>query len=303
MIKKSEQIVFFGSGPVAAKSLQSLYEHFSIQTVFTKPAPSYHREEAPVARFAQEHSLNTCFITDRYELEDSIVNKNTQSDTRVGVLVDFGIIVPQTVINSFELGIVNSHFSLLPQLRGADPITFAILSGQRKTGVSLMLLVKAVDEGPLLAQETYDIRSDITTPELTEALVAVSNVMLNRSLPLYMSGQLSSVQQDVSIQATYSRKLTKDDGILDWNKDAEQLEREIRAFASWPKSHATINGIETVITKSHVVALTGTPGTNDVINRQLVVHCSEKSLVIDKLKPSGKKEMRGEDFLRGYLKV
>jgi methionyl-tRNA formyltransferase len=300
MKKTSEPIIFFGSGPVAAKSLQSLRERFVVKTVITKPLPPHHYEEAPVVNVAKANSMEIYYTRDRNELYELFTDVNITNEIRLGVLVDFGIIIPQAVLDCFELGIVNSHFSLLPEWRGADPITFAILSGQSVTGVSLMLIVKAMDEGPLLAQEPYRLGPDITTPQLTESLIKLSNDMLASTLPTYMSGEISPFAQDKGIPATYSRKLTKDDGQIDWNKDAKQLEREIRAFAGWPRSHASINDVQIIITKAHITDLLGEPGKVEMVDGLLVVHCAMRSLVIDRLKPAGKNEMSGSEFLRGH---
>jgi methionyl-tRNA formyltransferase len=217
----------------------------------------------------------------------------------VAVLIDFGIIVSQAVIDYFELGIVNSHFSLLPELRGADPITFAILSGQKQTGVSLMLLVEAMDEGPLLAQAVYDIRPDETTPSLTEALIEVSAVTLKEILPGYVAGSIAP-QPQAEEGATYSRKLSKADGELDWSKPAVQLEREIRAFLGWPKSRTKLGETEVVVTFAQVVKSGIKPGEITTNNKMLVIGTGDGGLQVMKLKPAGKPEMTAADFLNGY---
>jgi methionyl-tRNA formyltransferase len=302
MIKLSEPIVFFGSGPVAAASLKSIYENFNIAAVVTKPVPPHHHQEAPVEKFAQSKSLKTYYVRDKNELKSLFITKELPVNIRLGVLVDFGIIVPQVVIDYFKLGIINSHFSLLPQWRGADPITFSILSGQGETGVSLMVLVEAMDEGPLIAQESYKLTPNATTPELTKALVKLSNTMLATFLPIYILGDLQPVEQSKTSLPTYSRKLTKGDGHIDWSKAAQQLEREIRAFAGWPKSHTAINNIPVIITEAHVVDISGMPGSLAIDRGQLIIHCATQSLTIDHLKPSGKAEMSGPEFLRGYLR-
>ena len=146
---KSQKLVFFGSGPVAASALRLLVKGFDIEAIITKPRPAHHRGEVPILAAAQELSLPIFTAANKQEL-DELFSTNPVS-SRLAVLIDFGIIVSQKIIDYFPLGIINSHFSLLPQWRGADPITFAILSGQARTGVSLMLLVEAMDEGPLLA--------------------------------------------------------------------------------------------------------------------------------------------------------
>jgi methionyl-tRNA formyltransferase len=298
MKKISEPILFFGSGPVAAESLRFLSRTFVVEAVITKPAPPHHRGDVPVATLAKEIGIKTYFVRNKVELSNLF--RTDVGSARLGVLVDFGIIVPQLVIDHFRLGIVNSHFSLLPQWRGADPITFAVLSGQQETGVSLMLLVEAMDEGPLLAQSPCELPSTITTPELTEQLIELSNFTLGTVLPLYIEGKAAPIAQDDSIAATYSRKLTKEDGIINWQKPAIQIERDIRAFIDWPKSHTNINKHTITITQAHVQDVTGPPGKVSVVNKALLVYCGKQALIIDRLKPAGKKEMTSQAFLAGY---
>jgi methionyl-tRNA formyltransferase len=292
-----ESIVFFGSGPVAAASLRELAKSFKIEAVVTKPRPPHHRGEVPVLAAADKLHLPVLMAANRRELDELFATRPVKS--RVAVLIDFGSIVSQAVIDYFELGIVNSHFSLLPELRGADPITFAILSGQKQTGVSLMLLVEAMDEGPLLAQAVYDIRPDETTPSLTEALIEVSAVTLKEILPGYVAGSIAP-QPQAEEGATYSRKLSKADGELDWSKPAVQLEREIRAFLGWPKSRTKLGETEVVVTFAQVVKSGIKPGEITTNNKMLVIGTGDGGLQVMKLKPAGKPEMTAADFLNGY---
>lgn len=291
-------VIFFGSGPVAAKSLQLLAEHCEIEAVVTKQSTETEMKaatEAPVYTVRSKQELDTLVA-------------NTAFKSPVAVLIDFGIIVSQAVIDYFPKGIINSHFSLLPEWRGADPITFALLSGQGQTGVSLMLLVEKMDEGPLLAQRTYTIKPNDTSITLTDELITLSDTLLREHLSLYLDGRISSISQveaaaqlSIPNNPTYSRKLTKQDGIIDWAKPAEQLEREIRAFIVWPKSRASISDLDVVITSSKVVKQQIEPcGKFWVANKQLFVSCGKDSLEILSLKPSGKKEMPAKAFLAGY---
>ncbi|HEV2403331.1 MAG TPA: methionyl-tRNA formyltransferase [Candidatus Saccharimonadales bacterium] len=298
MKKTYEPILFFGSGPVAALSLAALAEKFTVEAVITKPAPAYYHGAIPVLEIAGRFGITVYPVNGKQELADCLTTHRIHA--RIGVLVDFGIILPQSVINYFPLGIVNSHFSLLPEWRGADPITFAILSGQKETGVSLMLVVEAMDEGPLLAQSTYKLPSNITTPQLTQALIELSNTEIAIVLPLYMQGELQPIPQNPSIRPTYSRKLTKGDGYIDWHKSAVQLEREIRAYIEWPKSYTTLNGMSVIITEAHIRPESGLAGQVVTYRKMPQVFCGTQSLIIDRIKPAGKKEMSGEEFLRGY---
>ncbi len=206
--------------------------------------------------------------------------------------MDYGIIMKKAVIDLFPLGIVNSHFSLLPQWRGADPITFSVLSGQNKTGVSLMLIKQQLDEGQLLAQEELMLKSDISTPELTDELVTMSNKMLEKYLPQYVEGTIKLYDQS-NKNTSYSRKLTKQDSIVDPSKPAEVIEREVRAFSGWPRSRFDINGHTIIITKARVASKSD--------ENSLVIKCGNSTYleITELIAPSGKK-MSGAAYLRGY---
>jgi methionyl-tRNA formyltransferase len=307
MKKISEPIVFFGSGPVAAQSLQLLGEYAEIEAVITKPRPPHHRGPVPVLELAESRGIPVFTAGNRHELDALFETRPVRA--RVAVLIDFGIIVSQTVIDYFELGIINSHFSLLPEWRGADPITFSILSGQPQTGVSLMLLSSGMDEGPLLSQATYDIEPDETTPSLTAALIELSDATLRAVLPLYLSGEaLTQPQETVTLaaskNATYSRKLTKQDGMLDVTKSATVLEREIRAYLEWPGSRLRLGEIDLIITKAQALAVptSARPGSYEILKdpAALILYCGEGYLSIERLKPAGKREMTAAEFIRGY---
>lgn len=290
MKKKSPAIVFFGSGPVAAASLAFLAAHFPIEAVVTKPVTIHQMSSA---------APDVTIYTVSNERELTTLVKDTAFQSSLGVVVDFGIIMEQSVIDSFPLGILNSHFSLLPEWRGADPITFAILSGQTETGVSLMLIDEKLDEGNLIAQESLNILPSLTTPGLTQQLIELSNDMLLKHIPSYISGETKPYSQDLSKPITYSRKLTKDDGIIDWNKPAVDIERQIRAFADWPRSRTKFADKDVIITKATVTDESGSPGTIRASKNQLIVFCSQQALNIHRVQPAGKKEMPIQAFLAG----
>lgn len=314
--KKTEQktsIVFFGTGPVAAASLELLAESFVIEAVVTKPRPEHHRGDTPVLDVAAQCGYKVIEVVSKEAVSAKITGERFLS--KVAVLIDFGIIVNQDVIDVFPLGIVNSHFSLLPEWRGADPITFAILSGQERTGVSLMLLVEAMDEGPVIGFGVQELDMTFTTPLLTERLVQLSYSLLRDLLPNYINkaektgisqAELPQLITDFDYPSTpsYSRKLSKADSVLDFNKPAIVLEREIRAFIEWPKSKVAIAGIPCVITAAHVIPdqTTKPIGMVFIEGKTLCIQTAEGILAIDMLKPAGKKEMSGTAFLAGYGK-
>ena len=291
------QTVFFGSGPVALQSLQLLTASFDLEAIVTKPSTESDMRRAfpgtPVFTASRRAELDALCLKQQFK-------------SRFGIVIDFGVIIDQTAIDSFPLGIINSHFSLLPEWRGVDPITFAILSGQEQTGVSLMLIVRAWDEGPLLAQAPYTLAPDITTPRLTDDLIELSDALLKEVVPKYVDGQIEPAPQlQASLlqggEPTYSRKLTKEDGLIDWHKPAAVIEREIRAFISWPHSYTALAGRDVIITEARVVDTTpGQPGTVHVDRKTLAIDCGQQALEILKLKPAGKPDMTAQAFLAGY---
>lgn len=289
---KSLKIVFFGSGPVASKTLQALLPHFDVEAIITKPRAEGHRGSVPVLELAEEQTIPVFTPGNKKELTDLFASHTFTSS--VGLVVDYGIIISNEVIDSFALGIVNSHFSLLPEWRGADPITFSVLSGQKETGVSLMVINEKLDEGTLIAQKPLTLPPTITTPQLTDELITLSNAMLIEYMPQYAAGKITPYQQP-NKPVTYSRKLTKEDGILDTKKPATQLEREIRAFTGWPKSTITLFGHTVIVKEARAV--------QNIANSTLTIPCGKQTfLQITQLTAPSGRTMAGADFLRGYKK-
>ncbi|HUC87085.1 MAG TPA: methionyl-tRNA formyltransferase [Candidatus Saccharimonadales bacterium] len=308
------RIVFFGTGPVSLACLEGIYDVFDVEAIITKPsrmAPSGREHAHPVRDWAKEHSIPIHQVTGKSALQELVAG--AKFSAKVGLVVDFGMIIPAAVIDSFPRGIINSHFSLLPLLRGADPITFAILEGHDYTGVSLMRIVPALDEGELIAQERYRLPADTTTPALTRELGDISNQLLREYLPKYITGDINPWPQPVDTQRpTYTRKLTKRDGTVDWHKPAVQLEREVRAFIGWPGSRTQLFGREITLTTARVADGSGldTDGRAALSSAKpgepirswpdrLLVATGEEALEILQLKPAGKREMAVADFLRG----
>lgn len=291
-------VVFLGSGPVAAESLRLLSQHTTVEAVITKSST-----EAMLQAVTPDN-VPVYTANNRRELDALLVEQTFGS--HVGVVIDYGVIISKQAINRFPMGIINSHFSLLPEWRGADPITFSILSGQSETGVSLMLIDEGLDTGDLLAQAVYKLTDDVTAPELTHGLIELSDKMIQEILPMYIRGDIHPADQiSASIAPTkiptHSRKLTKLDGILDPNKPARELSREVRAFIEWPKTRTKIAGKDVVITSTYVADLQfGNPGDVAQRDKHLFLQTADGSLDILLLKPAGKKEMTAAAFLAGY---
>jgi methionyl-tRNA formyltransferase len=300
MNKRSETILFFGNERLAtgvhtsAQTLQALLKSgYQIAAVVANDEPSQSRNTRvlEVAEIAKVHNIPLLLPKKLLEIKEQL---NAYQAT-AAVLVAYGRIIPQEIIDLFPKGIINIHPSLLPLHRGPTPIESAILAGDAKTGVSLMQLAKEMDAGPVFGQSE-------TKPELVENLLDIGQAMISELLPGILDGTTVAVPQD-STRATYDQLISKNDGVIDWQKPALQLEREVRAYLEWPKSRTTLGTTDVIITAATVVDKVGTPGTIAIEDKQLIVHTSHQALQILQLKPAGKQEMAAEAFLAGYGKA
>jgi methionyl-tRNA formyltransferase len=209
-----------------------------------------------------------------------------------GVLVSYGVIVSNFVLDHFAPGIINFHPSLLPKHRGPSPVETTILEGDSKAGVSVMQLAEKMDAGPIFAQATIPLTGHESAPMLYEMIVDQCGDWFAEQLQMIFDGRSKPQNQDDSA-ATYTRMFTKQDGQLDPSaKPADALEREVRAFRGFPKSRLRWNSQDIIVTKSHIL------GQNETA--PMTVPCvNATTLVIDELiAPSGK-HMNAEAYLRG----
>lgn len=298
MTHTSKTILFFGTDDFSAVSLRELIEHgFTIGAVITKPDNRKGRGrelQAPlVKQIAIEHDIPVWQPLKMSEIAAQVkALTQTNGEKPIGVLVSYGKIIPQAIIDLFEPGIVNVHPSLLPKYRGPSPIESAILNGDTETGVSIMQLSAEMDAGPVYKQVTFSLNDTETGPELETKLAELGAQELATILLSIMNGALQPTTQNDSV-ATYCQLLTKEDGLLNpQNLTAEQAERKVRAFLAYPKTKATIAGHSVVITNAHVSS------TGSSI---LDIECNDgQFLSVDELiGPSGR-AMNAKAFLNGY---
>ena len=187
-MNKSKVLTFFGSGSLAAASLNYLCSKYDVGAIITKAKAPHHKDPAPVEELANAKDIPVYFANNASELNE--LYDKSKIATECGIVIDYGVIITQQVINKFSLGIINSHFSLLPEWRGADPITYSLLSGQNTTGVSLMLIDMGLDTGKLISQEKIEIDPDENNQSLSLKLIDLSNNLLSKNLENYLFGGL-----------------------------------------------------------------------------------------------------------------
>jgi len=300
---KFPSIVFFGNERLAtgvttkAPVLTALIEAgYPIEAVIVNYQQARSRKERvlEVEEIANQHDIPVFKTTTKEELT-KIISSLTSP---IAILVAYGRIIPKTVIDHFQHGIINIHPSRLPQYRGSTPIESVILDRAESTAVSLMALDVNMDAGSVYAQKDVLLDGRTSKQDLADSLSNMGAEMVIKMLPLILEEKITPTPQNES-QATYTRQIEKTDGQLDTSKPAAVLEREIRAYAGWPASQIELNNKLIVITCAEVLDESGRPGEFFVHNKLLAVYCEQQALLITKLKPAGKNEMDSRDYLRG----
>jgi methionyl-tRNA formyltransferase len=291
------RVIFFGSPQFAVPTLQSLAasSEFSVALVVTQAA----KGTSPVESAARSLGLS---VYKPETLRDAASREPlTAAEPDLFVVAAFGLIFRQRTLDIPRLGSINVHPSLLPRYRGASPIVAAIASGDRETGVSLMVMDAGIDTGAVISQERAPVAEDDTSASLGGRLARLGAEMAVRDIPRWSRGELVASRQQGS-GASLTRTLSKADGWIDWTRPAAALERQIRAMWPWPRAWTTIHGSPIQIHRATVVALE--PGINEpghvvVARRRLIVACGEDALEIQTVEPAGRRTMPANAYLNG----
>lgn len=296
----SNPLVFFGTEDFSTTILSRLIASgYTIKAVVTKADSVRGRGRKLTPPGIKQVALDCGIpVIQPVKLSEHI-SELTNLNCQHAVLVAYGKIIPGSVLDIFPGGIINVHPSLLPRYRGSSPIESAILHGDERTGVTLMKLVEAMDAGPIYAQTEYPLTGRESRPELYDILASAGSSLLIDRLPGILEGNVSPQPQN-DADATYCQLIKKDDGRIDWNQPAAQIERTIRAYLGWPGSRMQVFGADITILEAEVDPLEITIGKAEVIDGKFLVGASDqRSLSIKKLRPSGRSSMDIADFLRG----
>ncbi|MBW6472880.1 MAG: methionyl-tRNA formyltransferase [Anaerolineaceae bacterium] len=299
---KNIKIVFMGSPEFAIPSLIGLIEKFNVVGVVTQPDKPAGRgkflKSPPVRDIALRHEID--FIQP-IKLRDPGVFEKLQSwDPDVIVVVAFGQILRQEVLDLPGCGCVNVHGSLLPRWRGAAPIQAAILHGDEETGITIMKMDAGVDTGPILKQKSITISEDDTSESLGKSLSQLGANLLIETMPDYLIGNLKPISQPEE-GATYAPRLEKENGYLDFSKSALELDRQVRAYFPWPGTFIEIGNERIKVTSTKVVENVNLNlGERGQVSGFPIVGTSQGGLILELVQPAGKKVMSGKTFLNGF---
>ena len=297
------RIVFAGTPEFAVPSLEALASSgHDIAAVYTQPDRPAGRGRrltaSPVKQAAVDHGLA---VFQPPTLRDSAAVEALGShNADLMVVVAYGLLLPQPVLDAPRLGCVNVHASLLPRWRGAAPIQRAILAGDRETGVTIMRMEAGLDTGPMYLKRSIPIAGNDTGGSLHDKLAVLGADALLDALPGIGDGSLSPQPQDASL-STYAGKLNKEDALIDWRRPAVEIERMIRAFNPWPVAQTRLGDVTLRLWGAELAALEASgvvPGSIVAADRGgILVATAEGTLRITHLQPPGKRPMAAADFL------
>jgi methionyl-tRNA formyltransferase len=299
------RVVFFGTPEFAAPTLGHLLaSRHTVVGVVTQPDRPRGRghkvTESPVKALALKHGAPV-IQPDRLrapEVAETLRGWNAD----VGVVAAYGKIIPEDLLSIPRLGMINVHASLLPKYRGAAPVHRAVIDGERETGVTIMRVEKLLDAGPMLAKATRPIGPDETSDVVERDLAERGAALLVEVLDRLSAGEATQELQDFML-CTYAPKLTKDEGLIDWNLPAIFIHNRVRGLYPWPHAYTYLDGRRLIVLKTHATSgsTDAEPGTVlDTSDGIQVATGHGERLVIELLQPEGKRPMTAREFLAGH---
>jgi methionyl-tRNA formyltransferase len=313
------RVIFFGTSDFSVPSLEALLkdDRFEVVAVVTKLDAPIGRHQVltppPIKVLAQEHDIQVLQFekikTDEtYEMLKQVQHdEGVQDDKGVDayVVVSYGKIIPQRILDLPKRGCINVHGSLLPKWRGASCVQAAIAAGDAKSGVTIMMMDAEMDHGDILAQKEATISADETGGELHDRLAELGAESLPDVLAGYLQGDIKPQPQDHP-QATYCKLLTRDDGKIDWSKPADEIERLVRAYNPWPgtwtewdRKRIKLINVKR-ITHNEKLQPTVEIGRPNIQDGKICVCCGDgNQLEILELQPEGKKVMLSKEYIIG----
>ena len=293
-----------GTPPAAVKSLEKLLrDGHEIVAVYTQPDRPVGRHGhtlkfSPVKEFALENSLPV-FQPVKIKTPEALETFRSHN-ADIAVVVAYGRILPESFLHSFLNGAINVHFSLLPKYRGAAPVNWAIVNGEKVTGVTTMIMDIGLDTGDILLQRETEIGPEETSPELMDRLAVLGAELLSETLVKVET--LAAIEQDPG-EATLAPIMKKEDGIIDWNMPAGEINNRVRGFQPFPTAYTFYSGKRLIVWKAQLVD-SGTSGNAGQVleahGETLSVLCGENSVLqLVEVQIEGKRRMNVRDFLNG----
>lgn len=293
-------VVFMGTPDFAVPSLKAIAQHHNVLAVFTQPDKPVGRKMVmtppDVKVCAKELSIPVYQPEKLREGDNDKLIRELNPD--VIVVVAYGQILPESILNIPRYGCINVHGSLLPKYRGAAPIQWSVLNGDEVTGVTTMYMEKGLDTGDILLKEEYKIGINETAGEVFDNLASLGGELILKTLDYAEKGMLKPVKQDDSL-SSYAKMLDKSMCKIDFSKTNKEVHNKVRGLCPWPVASTVFNGKILKIFETRLAEGKGKPG--EVISTNpLTVACGEGAVVINSVQLQGKKRMDSNAFLMGH---
>ena len=295
------RIVFMGTAELACPCLEAVarvpgHEVVAVITQPDRPKGRDLKATPPPVKVAAER-LGLPLQQPLKIREAAAIDALRATQPDVIIVVAYGQILPKSVLEIPRLGCINVHTSLLPRWRGAAPIQYAILHGDHETGVTTMYMDEHMDTGDIILQRAQLIHADDTSATLHDRLAKLGADLLVETVGLIADDKAPRAKQDET-RVTHAKKITKEDGRINWAHSAVEIERQVRAFNPWPGTHTRLGDLLLKVWKVKVVeGVSGNPGE---LLADFVVATSQGGLRIQELQPANSKRMPIDAFLRGH---
>jgi len=294
-------IVFMGTPFFCVPALEELCRDYNVKAVVCQPDRKANRRHkvfpCPVKNFAHSKGI-PILQPENVRKDEKFLQQLKKYEPDIIIVIAYGQILPKSVLEVAPLGCINLHASLLPKYRGASPIQFAILNGDKKTGVTSMMMNTRMDEGDILLQYEVNIASNDVIGTLHDKLAQMSARCAVETIEGLRDNNITPVPQDHE-KATYTRLIKKEDGRVNWKEDSKKVYDHYRAMTPWPGFFTYLEDRYLKIIECHKGDGNGQPGEIIKVDNIIEVACKEGSLIIERLQMPGKKAMDVKSFLNG----
>ena len=288
-----------GTPEIAAEYLNSLINNnVKIDTVFTQSPKKQFRgmklTKSPVHLLANEKKIE---VHHPEYFDNEIIIKLKKMDPDLIIVMAYGKILPKSVLELPKYGCINIHVSILPRWRGAAPIEYALMSGDRETGISIIKLIEKLDAGPIIAQEKFNIPSNFNKLQLSNKLTEIGTKLLINTIPFLFLNDIKFREQDENL-ATYANKITSEIRKINFNNSSDKIINHIRAHAPKPGAWFTLNNERIKLIEAKKGSAKGK--TSTILNNKFEIACDDGSIEPLILQREGKNIVTKEEFLRGF---